>query len=98
MADIGLSCGPSSSSAPSTYSLGHCIQDRKTFVNVSHLYWKHGHQVLEAAEYLGVHEETIRQWAREGAIPAAKLGNRGGFRFKREDLERFLEERRTDRP
>ena len=50
----------------------------------------------EAAKYIGVHIETIRRWAREGAIPAAKLGNRGGFRFKREDLDRFLEERRTE--
>ena len=50
----------------------------------------------EAARYLGVHEETIRRWAREGTIPAAKLGNRGGFRFKREDLDRFLEQRSTD--
>jgi excisionase family DNA binding protein len=52
----------------------------------------------DAAKYLGVHEETIRRWAREGAIPSAKLGNRGGFRFKREDLDRFLEQRHTDRP
>jgi excisionase family DNA binding protein len=50
----------------------------------------------EAARYLGVHVETVRRWAREGVIPAAKLGNRGGFRFKREDLDRFLEERRTE--
>ena len=50
----------------------------------------------EAARYLGVHIETIRRWAREGAIPAAKLGNRGGFRFRREDLDRFLEDRRQD--
>jgi excisionase family DNA binding protein len=50
----------------------------------------------EAARYLGVHEETVRRWAREGVIPAAKLGNRGGFRFKREDLDRFLERRRTE--
>jgi excisionase family DNA binding protein len=49
-------------------------------------------QTPEAAKYLGVHQETIRRWAREGAIPSAKLGNRGGFRFKREDLDRFLEE------
>jgi PTS system nitrogen regulatory IIA component len=48
----------------------------------------------EAAEYLRVHVNTVRRWAREGMIPAAKLGNRGGFRFKREDLERFLERRR----
>jgi excisionase family DNA binding protein len=44
-----------------------------------------------------VHEETIRRWAREGAIPSAKLGNRGGFRFiKRDDLDRFLDVRRAE--
>ena len=48
----------------------------------------------EAARYLGVHIETMRRWARDGVIPAAKLGNRGGFRFKRTDLDRFLEGRR----
>ena len=48
----------------------------------------------EAAEYLQVHQETVRNWARKGIIPAAKLGNRGGFRFRREDLDRFLESRR----
>jgi excisionase family DNA binding protein len=50
----------------------------------------------EAAQYLGVHIETVRRWARDGEIPAAKLGNRGGFRFKREDLDRFLERRRAE--
>ena len=48
----------------------------------------------EAAEYLQVHVNTVRRWAREGTIPAAKLGNRGGFRFRREDLDAFLETRR----
>ena len=47
---------------------------------------------------LGVHEETNCRWAREGVIPAAKLGNRGGFRFGGEDLDRFLEGRRSDQP
>jgi excisionase family DNA binding protein len=51
----------------------------------------------EAAQYLGVHIETVRRWAREGVIPAAKLGNRGGFRFKRIDLDRFLERRQAER-
>ena len=49
----------------------------------------------EAADYLQVHIETMRRWARTGVIPAAKLGNRGGFRFRREDLDRFLEGRRS---
>ena len=51
----------------------------------------------EAAEYLQVHQETVRNWARKDIIPAAKLGNRGGFRFRREDLDRFLENRRGRR-
>jgi excisionase family DNA binding protein len=52
----------------------------------------------EAATYLRVHIETMRRWAREGAIPAAKLGNRGGFRFRQEDLDAFLKRRLTDCP
>jgi len=44
----------------------------------------------EAARYLKVNVGTLRRWAREGVIPAAKLGNRGGFRFRREALDRFL--------
>jgi excisionase family DNA binding protein len=48
----------------------------------------------EAADYLQIQVETMRRWARTGMIPSVKLGNRGGFRFKREDLERFLEGRR----
>ncbi len=51
----------------------------------------------DAAEYLQVHVETMRRWARTKVIPAAKLGNRGGFRFCREDLDRFREDRRTPR-
>ena len=49
----------------------------------------------EAAEFLKVHVETMRRWARTGVIPSAKLGNRGGFRFRREDLDAFLERRRS---
>ena len=51
----------------------------------------------EAAAYLKVHPETMRNWARKAVIPAAKLGNRGGFRFRREDLDHFVESRRAAR-
>ena len=47
-----------------------------------------------AAAYLQVHAETVRNWARKGVIPAAKLGNRGGFRFRQADLDQFVESRR----
>jgi hypothetical protein len=36
----------------------------------------------------------MRRWTRTSVIPAAKLGNRWGFRFRREDLDHFLSERR----
>ena len=48
-----------------------------------------------AADFLQVHLDMLRRWARTGIIPAAKLGNRGGFRFRREDLDAFLERRRS---
>ncbi len=51
----------------------------------------------EAAAYLQVNEETLRRWVRTGVIPAAKLGNRGGFRFRREDLDRFVQSRQASR-
>ena len=47
----------------------------------------------QAAKYLQVHPETMRRWARTKVVPAAKLGNRGGFRFRREHLDQFLQER-----
>ena len=52
----------------------------------------------EAAAYLRVHPVTLRTWARMGVIPAAKLGNRGGFRVRRADLDRFLEARTPAAP
>ena len=51
--------------------------------------------MAEAAAYRRVHAQTVRHGARTGAIPSAKFGNRGGFRFARADFDRFLVERRT---
>lgn len=42
-----------------------------------------------AAYLLGVHEETLRQWARRGKIPAGRAG--GGYRFRRSVLVAWLE-------
>jgi excisionase family DNA binding protein len=45
----------------------------------------------EAAEYLGVHHNTIRNWAARGELPM-QLNPANGYRlFKRKDLDRFLE-------
>lgn len=50
----------------------------------------------EIAEILDVHEETVRRYIRIGDLPAIKL--RGVYRVKREDFEKFLENRRTRSP
>jgi excisionase family DNA binding protein len=75
----------------------HRSLSRITLVTLVTFTGHHGLQTPKAAAYLGVHERAVRRWAREGAFPSAKLGNRGGFRFKREVLERFLDERRTEK-
>jgi len=46
----------------------------------------------EAAEYLGLSEQTVRQWAHMRRIPCVKLGR--ALRFDIEDLDLWLEEHR----
>jgi excisionase family DNA binding protein len=50
--------------------------------------------IVEVAEYLGLHELTVRRLAREGAIPALKLGRQ--WRVKRDLLEAWIETRSMD--
>ena len=49
-----------------------------------------------AAEYLGVHHNTIRKWAARGDIPMHKNPANGYRLFKRSDLDAFL--KKTARP
>ena len=44
--------------------------------------------IRQAAEELGVHENTLRRWERKGLIKAVKLPT-GVRRFRREDVERL---------
>ena len=45
----------------------------------------------EAAEYLGIHHNTIRKWAARGELPVHRNPANGYRLFKREDLKKFLE-------
>ena len=49
----------------------------------------------QAAEYLGLAENTLARWASEGthAIPFTKVGYR--VRYSREDLDEWLASRRV---
>ena len=43
-----------------------------------------------AAEYLGVHHNTLRKWAGRGEIPMHRNPANGYRLFKRSDLDKFL--------
>lgn len=45
----------------------------------------------EAAEYLGVHVKTVRNWIRAGRLPASRLAGQRVLRIKSADLHRLLE-------
>jgi len=45
----------------------------------------------EAAEYLGVHVQTIRAWVRSGRLRASRLAGHRALRIKATDLQSVLE-------
>lgn len=45
----------------------------------------------EAAAILDVHWNTLRRWTDQGVITYYRFGPRGDRKFKREDLDRYLE-------
>ncbi|MBA7709033.1 hypothetical protein ES703_117940 [subsurface metagenome] len=47
----------------------------------------------EAAHLLGVHVNTVRRWSQKGILRAYRISSRGDRRFRREDVDRFLEGR-----
>jgi excisionase family DNA binding protein len=51
--------------------------------------------VLEASRFLGVHQNTIYKLIREGEIPAFRLIRGGRWKFKRSELEQWIEDRQA---
>jgi excisionase family DNA binding protein len=49
----------------------------------------------EAAAILKLNVETVREYIRKKLIPAYKVGK--GYRIRKDDIEKFLESRRTDK-
>lgn len=47
-------------------------------------------KTAEAAEILGVAQNTLRKWAEDGAIPMRRNPANGYRLFRRDDLDRFL--------
>jgi excisionase family DNA binding protein len=48
--------------------------------------------VEEAAEIIGVHEQTIRRWLRDEQMKGTMISRAAGYRIRREEVDRVLEE------
>jgi excisionase family DNA binding protein len=48
--------------------------------------------VGDVAILLSIHINTVRRWADEGMLKAYRIGTRHDRRFRREDIDAFLEE------
>lgn len=51
--------------------------------------------VKDVASYLKLNERTVYRMATSSKIPAFKVGT--SWRFKREDLEKWIEEQKNDK-
>jgi excisionase family DNA binding protein len=45
----------------------------------------------EACEILKCHPNTLRNWDRNGTLRAVRIGGRGDRRFKKEDINAFIQ-------
>lgn len=45
----------------------------------------------EASAYLKCHPNTLRSWDRKGILPAIRIGVRKVRRYKKEELEKFVQ-------
>lgn len=46
----------------------------------------------EVCQLLGVHVNTVRRWSNQGILKMYRIGTRKDRRFKRRDIEEFLEQ------
>jgi excisionase family DNA binding protein len=45
----------------------------------------------EACEMLKVHPNTLRQWDKNGILPAIRIGTKRVRRYKKEDIIKYLQ-------
>lgn len=50
--------------------------------------------IKQVAQLLGVHDNTIRNWIREGIFPAYQLNPSGRILLKSTDIEKAIEKKR----
>ena len=50
----------------------------------------------DVAQLLGLHPNTVRRWNAKGILKSYRIGPRGDRRFKREDIEAFIGNGKTE--
>jgi excisionase family DNA binding protein len=50
--------------------------------------------VQQVAEYLQLNPATVRKWLREGRLAGIHFGGVAGWRIRREDLQRFIDQQK----
>ena len=48
--------------------------------------------VEDAAQRIGVHEQTVRRWLRSGQMEGTLITRQAGYRIRRDEVERVLTE------
>ena len=51
-------------------------------------------RIQEAADMLGVNPETLRRWDNDGILNAVRIGSRGDRRYKVEEIEKKINQRK----
>lgn len=51
-------------------------------------------RIQEAADMLGVNPETLRRWDNDGILKAVRVGSRGDRRYKVEEIEKKIKQRK----
>jgi len=50
----------------------------------------------QVSELLQVHPNTLRNWDKDGTLKAIRLGSRQLYRYKKEDITKFLDKGRNE--
>ena len=48
--------------------------------------------VAEVTELIHIHPNTLRRWSEQGLITAYRINSRGDRRYKKSDIDQFLNE------
>ena len=50
--------------------------------------------VREVADILRVSPLTIKRWGKRGKLPAIRINSRGDRRYKKEDIQKFIDQKK----